>query len=200
MTEVLMALLMLVGPIAVLFLLVLIPVAFGIMAYDVVASRKSDKAAAKAVDPKIAWERSQEAAENRIYLERGVARAFVIGGGVFWAIAALAGLYSFRDAGALRAFLVAGIPLAATILTLIVGWYWERIAAAMLAVASIGAVYYGLSVQFDAGVWLLVTLTLIGPMMTAAVLFWLARREYEALELRLTHPELAPASARASMN
>jgi hypothetical protein len=190
MTEVLMALLMLVGPIAVLFLLVLIPVAFGIMAYDVVASRKSDKAAAKAVDPKIAWERSQEAAENRIYLERGVARAFVIGGG----------LYSFRDAGALRAFLVAGIPLAATILTLIVGWYWERIAAAMLAVASIGAVYYGLSVQFDAGVWLLVTLTLIGPMMTAAVLFWLARREYEALELRLTHPELAPASARASMN
>jgi hypothetical protein len=180
MTEVLMALLMLVGPIAVLFLLVLIPVAFGIMAYDVVASRKSDKAAAKAVDPKIAWERSQEAAENRIYLERGVARAFVIGGGVFWAIAALAGLYSFRDAGALRAFLVAGIPLAATILTLIV--------------------YYGLSVQFDAGVWLLVTLTLIGPMMTAAVLFWLARREYEALELRLTHPELAPASARASMN
>lgn len=190
MTEVFMALLMLVGPIALLFLLVLVPVAFGIMAYDVIASRKSE--VATAVDPKVAWERSQEAAESRIYLERGVARAFVIGGGLFWAIAAFAGLYSFQDAGGMRAFLVAGIPLLATIVTLIVGWYWERIAAIMLAVASLGAVYYGLSVQFDVGVWLLVTLTLIGPMMTAAVLFWLARREYEALEFRLAHPELAP--------
>jgi len=198
MAEVGAALLMLVGPIAMLVLLVLVPVAFGVMAFDLIAARKVERATVAVVDSETTWQRSTEAAESRIYLERGIARAFVIAGGVFWAIAAFAGWYSFRDAGGARAFLAAGIPLVATLVTLIVGWYWERIAAAMLALASIGAIYYGVVTGFDVGVWLLVTLTMIGPMMTAAVLFWLARREYEALEFRLAHRELSTVSVKGS--
>lgn len=194
MLEVAAGLLMLAGPIAAVAMLVLLLGALGLMAFDAIASRKRERAAAQVAEKATVWNRPQEVAESRIFLERGFARAFVIAGGVFWAAAAFAGLYSFRDAGPM-AFLGAAVPLLATIVTLVVGWYWERIAAIMLAVASVGAVYYGITAGFEAGVWMLVTVSLIGPMVTASVLFWLARREFEALELRLAEPEMAVATA-----
>ncbi len=197
MLEVAAGLLMLVGPIAAVAMLVLLLGALSLMAFDAIASRKREKAAAQVAEKATVWNRPQEVAESRIFLERGFARAFVIAGGVFWAAAAFAGLYSFRDAGP-TAFLGAAVPLLATIVTLVVGWYWERIAAIMLAVASVGAVYYGITAGFEAGVWMLVTVSLIGPMVTASVLFWLARREFEALELRLAQPEMAVATASGS--
>ena len=64
--------------------------------------------------------------------------------------------------------------------------------AIMLTVASIAVVYWGVIANFELGVWVIVMFALIGPMLTAATLFWLARRDYEALEVfRLSHPEPA---------
>jgi len=77
--------------------------------------------------------------------------------------------------------------------TLIVGWHYERIVAALLVAASLGVVVWGVIFQFEAGVWGIMTFALIGPMMTAAVLFWLARREQDAYELAtMSRLELAP--------
>ena len=168
-------------------LVLAIPAFFALMIWDVV-SRKDELAEVSEHDS--VWE-SLDASFRRIRVERGFARAFVILGGVFWGVAAFAGLYEFRETGAGEAALAAAIPLFAALVTLVIGWYWERFAAIALAVASAVVVYWGVAMQFEMGVWVLVTLFLIGPMLTASGLFWLARRETAALEIRLAQPEVA---------
>jgi hypothetical protein len=60
-------------------------------------------------------------------------------------------------------------------------------------------VWWGLANAFEPGVWMLFIVLMIGPMLTASVLFWLARQGEAALELRLSldlhaaEPALAPA-------
>jgi hypothetical protein len=164
-----------------------VPVLFGLMAWDVWQSRDQTPV-------------TQADAEERISLERGFARTFVIAGGLFWAVATFAGLYSFRQTGMAFAMLGAFFPLVATMVTLVVGWYYERVMAALLVLASFATVVWGVVAGFELGVWIIVTIALIGPMMTAAVLFWMARRDQEALELSLAStPELAPIGQESSL-
>jgi len=180
------ATLVIVGIVGAALFVLAVPALFGAMAYDVVESRKEEPVMV-------------EDTRLRIAVERGVARAFVIAGGVFWSIASFAGLFSFQESGTAWALLAAFIPLAATLATLIVGWYYERVAAAMLALASAAVAAYGVIYQFELGVWIIMVLFAIGPMLTASVLFWLARRDQEALELALSlqvEPAMATAEAR----
>jgi hypothetical protein len=97
------------------------------------------------------------------------------------------------------ALFAAFYPLVACVATLIVGWYYERVTAALMLLASVAVVAAGVIYQFDLGAWLLVAVALIGPMLTASTLFWLARVDqdmYErATENRL---ELAPVFAARS--
>jgi len=188
------AVLIIVGLLGAGVFVVAVPALLALMVYDVKTSPKSKTVGVK--DEAEESRRSADRARGRIVLERGVARAFVIVGGVFWGIAAFAGLYSYRQTGVWWALLAAFIPFVATLATLVVGWYYERFTAVLLAVASAGVVYWGVINQFEAGVWGLVTVALIGPMMTASILFWMARREQQALDVFLaTRPELAPALA-----
>jgi len=166
-------------PLVAVALVVLAPVFFGAMAYDVRESRKS--ATANPAD-----------IQTRVAVERGVARAFVVAGGIFWSIAAFTGLLTFQDTGVGAALLAAFYPLVAVLATLAIGWYFERATAALLWLASIGVVVWGVIYQFELGVWMIMAFTLIGPMATAATLFWLARRDQEAYELAISsQPELA---------
>jgi hypothetical protein len=146
-----------------------VPLFFVYMAYDRIEARRALPVEAKA-------------AHRRVTVERGTARAFVVAGGVFWSVASLAGLYTLHVTGMNDGFVTAFFPLVACAATLVVGWYYERVAAAALLLASVAMVAYGLIYQFDAGAWLLVTFALIGPMMTASVLFWTARVDQEAFE------------------
>ena len=158
------------------------PIVLGMMAYDLIERPSASAAPTRDY-------------EHRISLERGFARGFVVAGGLFWAVAAFAGAYSFRQTGMSFALIAAFIPLVATAATLIIGWYFERVTAALLVVASLAVVLWGVAAAFEVGVWTIVTFALVGPMMTAAVLFWLARRDQEAFELSLAtqgQPELAP--------
>ncbi|PKQ16279.1 MAG: hypothetical protein CVT67_05715 [Actinobacteria bacterium HGW-Actinobacteria-7] len=164
-------------------LLVGVPLFVGLIARDVMESRKG------AVPP-------SKDTRLRIAAERGVARAFVIAGGAFWSAAIFAGVTSFKQTGVGNALLAALYPLVACAVTLIIGWYFERVTAALLTIASFAVVAYGVIYNFEFGVWAIMTFVLIGPMLTAGVLFWLARRDQEALDLALTlHPELALAFA-----
>jgi hypothetical protein len=167
-------------PLALLALVVMTPVFLGAMAFDVSQDRKN-----RVVDP--------ADMRTRVAVERGVARAFVVAGGIFWSIAAFTGLLAFRDTGMGAALLAAFYPLVAVLATLAIGWYFERATAALLWLASIGVVVWGVIYQFEIGVWMIMAFTLIGPMATAATLFWLARRDQEAYELAIARqPELAP--------
>jgi hypothetical protein len=184
MSIILVAVLIIGGLVGAAAVIVGVPVMLGLAAYDLSESRKNSSGVAAA--PKgISLE--------RISMERGFARAFVIAGGAFWSVAIFAGMYSFRQDGMVSAITAAFFPLVAVAATLVIGWYFERAASALLVLASFAVVAWGVIYQFELGVWILMTLALIGPMMTAAVLFWMARRDQEAFELALSAtPELAP--------
>ena len=166
-----------------------VPLLFGVMAYDVMESRKVGPAPDK--DHRL-----------RIAAERGIARGFVLAGGLFWSVASFAGLYSFRESGVGYALLGAFFPLVAVLATLAIGGYYERVVAALLLLAAFGVVVWGVIYQFELGVWMIMTFALIGPMLTASVLFWLARRDHEAYELATeSRLELAPVfAARSSIS
>jgi hypothetical protein len=185
-------LILIIGFVSAAIVAVAIPLVLGLVAYDLAQSRTASLATPLAAP-------EHEHTSLRIAAERGVARAFVLFGGAFWSAAAFAGLYSLSDSGTQAALLAAVIPLIAVAVTLIVGWYFERFTAVMLVVASVAVVAWGVVYQFEAGVWMLMTFALLGPMMTAAVLFWLARRDQDAYE-RVTaiRPELAFAFAARS--
>jgi hypothetical protein len=136
-----------------------------------------------------------------IAMKRGGARAFVVAGGAFWSLASFAGLYSYRQTGVGSALLAALYPLAACALTLVVGWYFERVVAMLLVAAAGAVVVWGVLYQFELGVWAIMTLALIGPMLTASGLFWFARGDQEAFELTFAaRPELHLVfSARSSL-
>jgi len=164
-----------------------IPAVIGLMAFDISQSRKQRELEGATAPTSVSRE--------RISLERGVARAFVIGGGLFWSVAIFAGMYIFRQSGVAYALLGAFFPLVAVAVTLVVGWYFERAAAALLVLASVAVVAWGVIYQFEAGVWAVMTVALIGPMMTAAVLFWMARRDEDAFEIALAaSSEMVPAT------
>lgn len=165
---------------------VAIPALLGAMLFDSTSAKTSPSS-------------QLSAARTRISIERGFARGFVILGGLFWSVATFAGLFSFQETGVGYALVAAFLPLAACIATLIIGWHYERVASLLLVAASFAIVAWGVIYQFELGVWMIMTLFVMGPMLTAAALFWLARRDLEAYELALElHPELAPAFAKES--
>lgn len=175
-------------------LVVAVPAVIALMAYDILESRKVARP-----QPAPMTEPETEKAAGRIFLERGIARAFVIVGGLFWAAAIFAGLYWWRETGAAYALLGAFIPLMAILVTLVIGWYYERVVSALLVLATAAVVAWGVINGFETGVWIIVTFALIGPMLTAAVLFWLARREQDAMELALTRQlEVVPVTSTTS--
>ena len=147
-----------------------IPTVAGLVAYDVFETRRHDV-------------RTAPDAEERIWVERGFARGFVIAGGVFWTLAMVAGLLASRGTGGSYAWLGAFFPLVATLVTLVVGWYFERATTVLLVLASAVVTAWGVVAGFELGVWAIVFFALIGPMLTAAVLFWLARSQQNAFEL-----------------
>ena len=128
-----------------------------------------------------------ETHSNRMNMDRLFARGFVIAGGLFWMTASFASLYSFVRAGAPVALLAAFYVLAATGATLAIGWFYERTAAALLVLGSLAVVVWGAIVGWELGVWILMALFLIAPMLTAAALFAMARREEIVVEHALQH-------------
>ncbi len=189
---------MVLGPLLALVVAIAVPVLFGLMIYDAIKSPASEPTISEITEAERV-RAELEAAGRRIQVERGVARAFVILGGVFWGIATFAGLYWYRETGVGAAALAAGAPLLASLVTLVIGWYWERAAAILLVLASLAVIYWGVITGFELGVWGLMTVALIGPMMTAGALYWLARGEYVALTLRIQTLELAPIPVESSV-
>ena len=127
-------------------------------------------------------------------VERMFARGFVIGGGVFWMIAAFAGPFVFGETSARQAFVTAMWPLLATIVTLLIGWYYERIASLLLFAGSAAVFAWGVMYGWEAGVWMIMGTVLIAPMVVAGVLFLLASHS-ESVHLRL---EQQPVGSTAS--
>lgn len=106
--------------------------------------------------------------------QRIFARGFVIAGGLLWTAAVFGAMDTYMKMAIARSVLDAMIPLVLTVVVFLVGWFYEQLASAILAVAAIGIVVWGVIVGWEAGVWLYMGVTLIAPMVVAALLYLLA--------------------------
>ncbi len=127
-------------------------------------------------------------------LQRLFARGFVVAGGMFWIAASFAAEYGFRAQTPLVSARNALLPLALTIIVFTLGLYNEDATAALLGVGVVGICLWGLLTAWEAGVWILMGLTLIGPMVLAAVLYFAAARMQTACTL-VEQMATAPAEA-----
>lgn len=109
-------------------------------------------------------------------VERLVARMFVVGGGAFWVIAAFGADFSYRDQSLVASVGTAMVPLAITLVALGIGWFYEKLAAAVLVAGTFAAIAWGVIGEWETGVWLLNAVFLMSPMVIAALLFLLASR------------------------
>jgi hypothetical protein len=107
---------------------------------------------------------------------RLVARLFVIAGGVFWVTAVFGADWGYRGVSPLISARNALIPLLATLFILSIGWIYEYAASALLVASTAAVIAWGVVAGWEAGVWALMVTTLIGPMVTSAVLFTMAAR------------------------
>lgn len=109
-------------------------------------------------------------------MERLFARIFVLGGGLFWIMASFMGDYGLHTISPLVSARNALIPLALTVIVLAVGWFYEYVAAGILAVAEVGIIVWGFTQGWEAGVWILLGISLLMPIGVAGVLYYLAAR------------------------
>jgi hypothetical protein len=199
MSEIMAAVMILGGPILAVVFAIGVLAAVGLVGYDAVASREGARTPAMLEEAAPAHAPDRDGAvAARMYLERGVARTFVILGASFWGICVVAAALMYQR-GAETLLFMALLPFLMNIACLIIGWRWERTASVMLALTGAGAIWWGVANTFEPGVWMLFTILLIGPMLTAAVLFWLARQGEIELALRLVPArEAVPAVAQRS--
>jgi hypothetical protein len=112
---------------------------------------------------------------DRMNLQRFLARGFVVFGGVFWVAAALgAGSATYLNATPMQTAGMAVVPLVISVVTLAVGWFYERLGAVLLLAGAVAIVIWGVVAGWEAGVWLTMGVFLIAEMIVAALLFLLA--------------------------
>jgi hypothetical protein len=111
------------------------------------------------------------------------ARLFVVGGGVFWVTASFGADWGYRGVSTLVSARNALVPLVLALAVLAIGWFYEYLASGVLVASAAGVVAWGVVAGWEAGVWALMTFTLIGPIVTAALLFALAARMENVCEL-----------------
>lgn len=120
---------------------------------------------------------------NRMNMERVFARGFVIAGGIVWIAAVFGAMNAYLGKTVAVSTLNAAIPLALAVVVFVVGWFYERLASAILAVASVGVIVWGMISGWEAGVWMSMGVALIAPMAVAALLYLLAAQTQTVCEL-----------------
>ena len=124
---------------------------------------------------------------DRMNVYRLAARYLVAFGGLFWAAVVLAGamkmnsssIFEFKvvspNLNTALAYSVTWIVVAA--LVFVVGLFYERIAAALLAIAAIGSIVFGATMNWESGMWIIMLFFIILPVAVSAVMYVLAARE-----------------------
>lgn len=107
---------------------------------------------------------------DRLEADEWVVRLFLALGVAFWGMAALAALRSgvFAPLVVLTVFVLAVLAL---------GWYFERAAAAITIAAAAAVVAWGITAGWATGVWIMMSMFLIVPLLAVGGMFLFARHE-----------------------
>lgn len=109
-------------------------------------------------------------------VQRILARAFVIVGALFWGFAAWGAKWAYEGAPFTQALSYALAYAGSILVLLVIGMFFENLAAVLLALASVGIVAAGVLVGWETGVWATMAFFFILPLVVAAILFALAAR------------------------
>ena len=128
---------------------------------------------------------------ERMNVERLLARAFVVIGGLVWAMMLFASNTAARYANltyslseVVEAGFVALLPFSVAVFVFVIGLYYERLAALLLLLAAAGTIAYGFVAGWEGPVlWANVLLVVVSPLVIAAVLYLLAARTQRVCEL-----------------
>ena len=116
-------------------------------------------------------------------MERIFARGFVVAGGIFWVAAAFGAMNAYLGKTIAQSVTTALIPLALAVVVFLVGWSYERLASAILAVGAVGVILWGVLGAWEPGVWLTMSVFLIAPIAVSALLYLLAAQTQTVCEL-----------------
>jgi hypothetical protein len=114
--------------------------------------------------------------------ERIAARLFVGLGGLLWVVLAIGSAIVYPSGVAAMDQIGPMLVVALAVLALLVGWFYENVAALLLFAGAVGTVVWGALAGWEAGVWGLMALFLIGPEILAGVFFLTAARMQKACE------------------
>ena len=129
---------------------------------------------------------------DRMNVYRLAARYLVAFGGLFWAAVVLMGsmklnsnsIFLFKPVSpnldTALAYSVTWIAVAAAVF--VIGLFWERVAAVLLVLAAAGSIAFGVVKSWEGGMWFIMLFFIIGPVITSAVLYWMAAREQSLCE------------------
>lgn len=113
---------------------------------------------------------------ERMNVERILARAFVLVGGVLWVFMAWGAQWAYRGAPITQAMGSALIYVVGIAIVFGVGLFYEYVASALLTAGAIAIVVLGLVSGWEAGVWGIGIFFFVLPMLIAAALYAAAAR------------------------
>lgn len=113
---------------------------------------------------------------ERMNAQRLWARIFVIAGGTLWIFMTWGAQWVYRGSALGRAAGYSALVLLAIAAVFVLGMFYENATAALLAAGVLGIVVYGAFQGWEAGVWGVVILFFVVPMITAALLYLAAAR------------------------
>lgn len=113
---------------------------------------------------------------EQMNFQRIMARVFVITGALFWGFSAWGAKWAYEGAPFTEALGLAAVYAGAIMLLFIVGLFYENLAAALAAAASLAVIVWGFVAGWETGVWSIMIVFFVLPLILAAVLYYLAAR------------------------
>lgn len=120
---------------------------------------------------------------EQMNMQRLWARIFVVAGGLLWVFMAWGTQWAYRGTALSVALGYSAIVVVAIAAIFVVGMFYELIAAALLVAGAVALMVYGLFAGWEIGVWGVVVLFFVLPMVVAAVLYWAAARMQRICDL-----------------
>jgi hypothetical protein len=115
--------------------------------------------------------------------ERIAARLFVGLGGLVWVVLVAGSAMVFPSGTGMANVLPALLVLILAVAALLIGWFYENLAAALLFAGAAATVVWGIMAGWEPGVWGVMAFFLIAPEVIAGALFLAAARMQKVCEL-----------------